>query len=77
MKLAILNQDEPMFKYLWTEECSLLWNMGHYFVLLKLVMKYNWDIGMRILLQSTTAKVIFLSSVTNVDDFIDTIDALS
>ena len=51
--------------------------MAHYFVVLKSIMKYNWDVGVRILLQSSTSKVIFLSSISNVNDFIDTVDFLS
>lgn len=73
-----MNNDEAMFKYLWSSDmCSMLWNMGHYFMLLKAVMKYNWESGVRLLLQSTTTKVIFVSTVTNVDDFIDTVDVLA
>lgn len=50
--------------------------MGHYFVLLRKIIKYNWEEGLQILATSTTSKVIFLSTVTNIDDFIDTVEIL-
>jgi len=39
-------------------------------------MKYAWEAGLRLLIKSTTTKVIFNQSVTRVDDFIDTVDLL-
>jgi hypothetical protein len=70
-----MNFDEATFKFLWNEN-NLFWNMGHFFVLLQTLMKCNWEQGVKLLTQSTTSKVIFMSSVTSVDDFIDTVDLL-
>lgn len=53
-----------------------MWNMSHFFVVLKFIMKYAWEAGLRLLIKSTTTKVIFTQSVTRVDDFVDTVDLL-
>jgi hypothetical protein len=58
-------------------------------VILKLMMKYGksltmkgkvmnagWEQGLKLLVKSTTTKVIFTQSVTRVDDFVDTVDIL-
>jgi hypothetical protein len=63
--------------------------MSHFFVILKLMMKYGksltmngkvtnagWEQGLKLLVKSTTTKVIFTQSVTRVDDFVDTVDIL-
>jgi hypothetical protein len=59
--------------------------MSHFFVILKLMMKYGksdkvsiggWEQGLKVLVKSTTTKVIFTQSVTRVDDFVDTVDIL-
>jgi hypothetical protein len=75
LKLSIRSFDEATFKFLWNEN-NLFWNMGHFFVLLQTLMKCNWEQGVKLLTQSTISKVIFMSSVTSVDDFIDTVDLL-
>ena len=67
----------------------MLWSMSHFFVILKLMMKYGkssasngkvsnggWEQGLKLLVKSTTTKVIFTQSVTRVDDFVDTVDIL-
>lgn len=50
--------------------------MGHFFVILKCMIKSDWEQGVKLLVSSTTSKVIFMSSVTCVDDFIDSVDIL-
>jgi hypothetical protein len=83
LKLAVLNQDEAMFDYLWTDQ-SLCWNLSHFFIILQAMMKYNqkppqvggWEAGVKKLLSSPTSKIIFLTSVFKVDDFIDAVDLL-
>jgi hypothetical protein len=61
--------------------------MSHFFVILKLMMKYGksttnkissggWEQGLKLLVKSTTTNVIFTQSVTRVDDFVDTVDIL-
>ena len=54
-------------------------------MILKLMMKYGksdkvsnggWEQGLKLLVKSTTTKVIFTQSVTRVDDFVDTVDIL-
>ncbi len=36
----------------------------------------GWEQGLKLLVKSTTTKVIFTQSVTRVDDFVDTVDIL-
>ncbi len=60
--------------------------MSHFFVILKFMMKHGksinnatgggWEQGLKLLVKSTTTKVIFTQSVTRVDDFVDTVDIL-
>ena len=76
LRIAIMRKDEEMLKFLWNEN-KLLWNLGHFFVCLKGIMKGAWEKGLKILLVSSTSKVIFLSINTKPSDFIDVLDMLS
>lgn len=71
-----MRKDEEMLKYLWNEH-RLLWNLGHFFVCLKGILKGTWEKGLKILLVSSTSKVIFLSVNTQASDFIDVLDMLA
>jgi hypothetical protein len=75
LKLAILNEDEEMLKFLWND-LRIYWNLGHFYVSLKAILKREWDMGLKILLASTTSKVIFMSINTSSADFADVIDML-
>ena len=72
LKLAILNRDVEIFKYLWSEH-RLFWNLGHFFICVKYIIKSGWQEGIKLIITSTSTKVYFMS-VTNVDDFVDTVD---
>lgn len=69
LKLAILNRDDETLKYLWNEH-RVLWNLGHFFVCLKAITRGAWEKGLKILLASSTSKVLFLSVNTSPEDFI-------
>ena len=60
LKLAILNQDDATFKYLWNGS-RLLWNFGHLLVCLSKMVRNQWDSGIKLFLGSPTSKVIFMS----------------
>ena len=71
-----MRKDEDILKYLWNEH-KLLWNLGHFFVCLKGILKGSWEQGLKILLASSTSKVIFLSVNTQPSDLIDVLDMLT
>ena len=74
LKLAVLNKDEEIFKYLWSKnENRILWNLGHFFYLMKILVKSNWEQGLRLLVGSTTSKVLIMS-VNTVKEFVDVVD---
>ena len=50
--------------------------MGHYLYILKIMIQQKWEEGVKSLVQSATSKVIFVSSVTTLDDFLDMVDVL-
>ena len=50
--------------------------MGHYLYILKIMIQQKWEEGVKSLVQSATSKVIFVSSVTTIDDFLDMVDVL-
>ena len=74
LKLAILNQDISMLKFLWNDN-RILWNLGHVFLCLKIIIRCDWEQGLRLFLGSTTTKVIFMS-INNFIDFVDCIDLI-
>lgn len=77
LKLAIKNQDEEMFKYLWSSgEMRTFWNLGHFIVSLKQIVKMGWERGLQVMFSATTTKVIFMSVNTSSTDFADVIDLL-
>lgn len=67
-----------MFSYLWLDQGSKLsvWNLPHYFYCLKLIFQRSWLDGLKFLVSSSTSKVIFLSSVTSADAFLEVADHL-
>jgi len=67
-----------MLAYLWLDQGSRLsiWNLPHYFYLLKLIFQRAWTDGLKFLVSSSTSKVIFLSSVTSSAAFLDVADHL-
>jgi hypothetical protein len=75
LKLAIKNRDEEMFKFLWND-LRTLWNLGHFFVVTKALVKAEWDIGVRMIFASSTTKVIFMSVNSSTSDFVDVLDLL-
>jgi hypothetical protein len=75
LKLAILNKDEDAFTFLW-HDLRTYWNLAHFFVCLKAINRAGWEEGLRLLLESTTSQVIFLSVNSSCDDFVDVIDML-
>lgn len=74
--MSILNKDESMFKFLWND-LRLYWNLAHFFICLRAIIKTSWDMGLKLLLASTTSKVIFMSVNTSTNDFVDVIDLLN
>lgn len=55
-----MNRDQNLFKYLWVEH-MILWNLGHFVCCLNYIIQLNWEIGLKILFEQTTSKVIFMS----------------
>lgn len=43
---------------------------------MKLIIKTGWEQGVKLLLSLTLSKVVFLSTVLSVDDFLDVIDLM-
>jgi hypothetical protein len=65
-----------MLKYLWNKHI-ILWNLGHFFVCLKAILKGAWDQGLKVLLSSITTRVIFMYVNTSPSDFLDVIEMMS
>ena len=74
LRLAIMNHDDKIFKFLWNEN-RLLWNLGHFIVCIQQIIASNWESGLKLLLASTTTKVI-LMSVNTVADFVEVVELL-
>lgn len=62
-----------MLKFLWND-LRIYWNLGHFYICLKYMT--SWEAGLKILLGSTTSKVIFMSINTSAADFVDVVDLL-
>ena len=71
LKLTILNRDEKIFKFLWTEN-RILWNLGHLYYCLERIIKYEWIEGIHELFKSTTSKAIFMS-INDPENFVDSL----
>jgi hypothetical protein len=52
------------------------WNLGHFFVSLKHIVKMRWERGLQLMFSATTTKVILMSVNGSSTDFADVIDLL-